>query len=130
MYDTVYVTTLSDAPALPSSRHNRAFIIAPMQQLIGESKCRRQATPVTIREATNFKNEKLYIYYIYIYMSFRVADLISAISDGTLLFYNKVQQVQQFCSLIIIIAAVGILVVPYLTKKSEGRLIFIVCMFY
>ena len=54
MYDTVYVTTLSDAPALPSSRHNRAFIIAPMQQLIGESKCRRQATPVTIREATNF----------------------------------------------------------------------------
>ena len=35
MYDTVYVTTLSDEPALPSSRHNRAFIIAPMQQLIG-----------------------------------------------------------------------------------------------
>ena len=61
-------------------------------------------------------------------MSFRVGDLASAISDGTLLFYNKVQQVQQFCSLIIIIAAVGILVVPYLTKKSEGRLIFIVCM--
>ena len=38
----------------------------------------------------------LYIYYIYIYiiMSFRVADLILAISDGTLLFYNVVQQVK------------------------------------